>query len=305
LLIHSNIIAKIGGIFIEKYPLLPHNRIIIKKGPDMKDTGVLIKNSFAEDLAKGFMDVFGANSDNNKAMAGMLQYIAGNVFEIFYQLGDAPYHDHEHTFDVCFTGQTILKGMHVLKRVTAAQWLNYMVACLGHDIGYVYGIFSGDNALRKKALKKNPNSTGASLTPIHVNRSKKFIKQRYGHIKTLNIESIMTMIEFTRFEGPALKKNSSTNTFAGLVRAADLIGQMASPNYIKKMWHLYQEFKETGSLEKQPFDNVYDMRKFYPDFYNKVAQPLVQDAIDLLEMTMEGRTIVASLYYNLYHTSNL
>jgi hypothetical protein len=271
----------------------------------MKDTGVLIKNAFAEDLSRSFLDVFGANNDDNKAMAGMIRYIAGNVFEIFYQLGDAPYHDHEHTFDVCFTGQTILKGMHVLKRVSASEWLNFMVACLGHDIGYVYGIFSRDSSLRTKALKKNPNSTGASLTSIHVDRSKKFIKQRYGHIKSLNMTAIMEMIEYTRFEGPALKANKQTASFAGLVRAADLIGQMASPNYIKKMWHLYQEFKETGSLEKQPFDNVYDMRKFYPDFYNKVAKPLVTEAVDLLEMTMEGRTIVASLYYNLYHTCHI
>ena len=270
----------------------------------MRDTGQLVKCAFAEDLYNGFLETYGDHGENG-SMAGVIRHIAGNVFEVFYQLGDAPYHDHEHTYEVCYTGQTILRGMHVFKRVSPEEWLNFMIACLGHDIGYVFGIFEEDAALRREYQEKNGNCTGAALTPIHVDRSMQFIRERFGHLDILDMDAIVEMIEYTRFEGDALKKNGETRTFAGLVRAADLIGQMSSPLYIKKMWHLYQEFREIGSLEKQPFDTVYEMRKFYPDFYNNVAEPLVRDAVAFLERTMEGRSILASLYYNLYHTSNI
>lgn len=267
----------------------------------MNKTGELIKQAFSSEIESCFIKVFGENPANCEA-AGVLRYLAGNVFEIFYQLGDAPYHDHEHTYDVCVTGQVILTGMHLMQRVTTREWMNFMVACLGHDIGYVFGILPGDQELRNGYLKNNGNVTGASLTPLHVDRSKAFMKNRFGHLDFIDPDAVSEMIEYTRFDGEALRSNRETGTFPGLVRAADLIGQMASPQYLKKMWHLYHEFEETGALSDQPFDTVDGMRRFYPDFYDKVAGPLVQDAIHLLEMTMEGRMIVASLYYNLYHT---
>lgn len=270
----------------------------------MQHTGAVIKNAFAEDLSNGFLDVFGEGGDG-PTFAGIIRYIAGTVFEIFYQLGDAPYHDHEHTFEVCFTGQTILKGMHVFRSVSPREWLNFMVACLGHDIGYVFGIFPGDKALRKKYQKQNENCTGASLTPQHVDRSRQFIKERFGHLDCLDMDLVMEMIEYTRFEADAREQHPEIGSFPGLVRAADLIGQMASPLYIKKMWHLYQEFVETGALANLPFDTVYGMRKYYPDFFKNVIKPLIEDAADLLQLTMEGRTILASLSYNLYHTEKL
>lgn len=267
----------------------------------MNKTGELIKNAFSREIESCFLNVFG-NNDSNRAAAGILRYLAGNVFEIFYQMGDAPYHDHEHTYDVCVTGQMILKGLHIMHRVTPRDWLNFMVACLGHDIGYVFGILDGDTGLKREYMKKNKNMTGASLTHLHVDRSKQFMRNRFGHLDYIDIDKVEKMIEYTRFEGDALKNYTDTAGFSGLVRAADLIGQMASPQYLKKMWHLYHEFSETGALQQQPFDSVDGMRRFYPQFYDNVAGPLVQDAIHLLELTMEGRMIVASLYYNLYHT---
>src|SRR4029079_19708790 len=94
-------------------------------------------------------------------------------------------------------------------------------------------------------------ATDASMAPYHVARSKLFIRERTAkalvHLDTVEIEANR---EHTRFPVPEGEQHESTGDFPGLVRAADLIGQLADINYLRKQTALYSEFCETGISDK-------------------------------------------------------
>jgi len=89
-------------------------------------------------------------------------------------------------------------------------------------------------------------------------------------------------------------------TAAGLVRAADLIGQMADPDYLRKLAALFYEFEETGANREVGCDSPEDLRRNYPDFFWKTVNRHIQPAIGYLEATREGRQWVASLYSHVF-----
>jgi hypothetical protein len=96
----------------------------------------------------------------------------------------------------------------------------------------------------------------------HVTRSKLFVRERFGkialtHVDTMEVEA---NIEHTRFPFPEDEQHSSTGDYPGLVRAADLIGQVADVNYLRKIPALFAEFRETGVNEKLGFRNPDDLR---------------------------------------------
>jgi hypothetical protein len=95
-----------------------------------------------------------------------------------------------------------------------------------------------------------------------VTRSKLFVRERFGkialtHVYTMEVEA---NIERTRFLFPEDEQHSSTGDYLGLVRAADLIGQVADVNYLRKIPALFAEFRETGVNEKLGFRNPEDLR---------------------------------------------
>ena len=51
------------------------------------------------------------------------------------------------------------------------------------------------------------------------------------------------------------------------MRAADLIGQLADTNYLRKQTALFDEFRETGMSNKLGYNSVADLRANYPDFF--------------------------------------
>ena len=61
-------------------------------------------------------------------------------------------------------------------------------------------------------------------------------------------------IEHTRFPVPEDEQHKSTDDFPGLVRAADLIGQLADINYLRKQAALFNEFRETGMSNKLKYN---------------------------------------------------
>ena len=66
----------------------------------------------------------------------------------------------------------------------------------------------------------------------------------------LDLPQIEINIEHTRFPVPDDEAHESTDDFPGLVRAADLIGQLADINYLRKQPALFNEFRETGMSDK-------------------------------------------------------
>jgi hypothetical protein len=80
-----------------------------------------------------------------------------------------------------------------------------IVACLLHDIGYVRGILKGDGPNRfvvdenGRSVTLERGASDAALTPYHVDRSKLFVRERFGTSPTLDADRVARAIEFTRF----------------------------------------------------------------------------------------------------------
>jgi len=221
---------------------------------------------------------------------------------------DAPYHHVNHTIMVTLVGQEILRGKHIsVGGVTPRDWLNFILSLLCHDIGYVRGVCRGDGDgsyvanLAGDKVSLPEGATDASLTPYHVSRSKLFVRERsekaFVHLDTAEIEA---NIEHTRFPVPEDEQHESTDDFPGLVRAADLIGQLADINYLRKQTALFNEFREIGMCDKLKYNSVADLRTNYPDFFWKAVRPYIGDALRYLRVTQEGQQWIANLYANVF-----
>ena len=90
-------------------------------------------------------------------------------------------------------------------------------------------------------------ATDAFLAPWHVERAKIFVRRRCAAVPGLDLERLCRAIELTRFPVPEDGDHAETETEAGLVRAADLVGQLADPAYPRKLAALFHEFRETGA----------------------------------------------------------
>ncbi len=92
------------------------------------------------------------------------------------------------------------------------------------------------------------------------------------------------------------------------MRAADLIGQLADINYLRKQTALFNEFREIGMSNKLGYNGVADLRTNYPDFFWKTVRPYIGDALRYLRVTQEGQQWIANLYANVFsaeHRSQL
>jgi hypothetical protein len=218
---------------------------------------------------------------------------------------DALYHNVEHTMLVTLVGYDIMKGRALLKPTYASDFAHVLVACLLHDIGYVRGILSDDGpdgcVIDSKGGKtKLPRgSSDAALLPFHVDRSKLYVMDRLGKAKTLDAVRIADAIECTRFpsSGMAEYKDSEEGC---LVRAADLIGQLGGPRYLRKANALYYEFEEVGMNRQLGYTTPADLTEKYPQFYWNSVSGHIQAAIRYLNVTSSGRQWVASLYSNVF-----
>src|SRR5215470_11717014 len=211
---------------------------------------------------------------------GVISFVAQLALENI-ACSDAPYHDVNHTIMVTLVGQEILRGRHIsVGGVTPRDWLHFIVSLLAHDIGYVRGICQGDRDgayvtnLAGDTVTLPEGATDASMAPYHVARSKLFIRERGANATLIHLDTaqIEANIEHTRFPVPEDERHESTDDFPGLVRAADLIGQLADVNYLRKQTALFNEFRETGMSNKLGYNGVADLRANYPDFFWKTVR---------------------------------
>jgi hypothetical protein len=223
---------------------------------------------------------------------------------------DALYHTVEHTMLVTLVGYDIMKGRSLLMPTTAADYAHVLVACLLHDIGYVRGVLKGDGPDgyvvdahgRKERLPRG--SSDAALTPHHVDRSKLFALDRLSHMDYIDAPRVARAIEFTRFPSAIDPAAQDAEEEGSLVRAADLIGQLGDPNYLRKANALYYEFEEVGMNKQLGYDSPADLTDLYPQFYyNSVAQHL-HTAIRYLNVTSSGRQWIAGLYSNVFRAES-
>jgi len=84
------------------------------------------------------------------------------------------------------------------------------------------------------------------------------------------------------------------------MRAADLIGQLADPLYLRRLNALYAEFLETGMTEKCGYTSPADMIEKYPAFFWGNVEPYIGPALGYLELTIEGKQWIANLYSHVF-----
>ena len=218
---------------------------------------------------------------------------------------DALYHTVEHTMLVTFVGYEIMKGRSLLADTSPDEYAHVLVACLLHDIGYVRGVLAGDSedgyVVDDKGgkVRLSRGASDAALTPYHVERSKLFALDRLAKMDLIDAGRIVRAIECTRF--PSVDEPDGDDAEEGsLVRAADLIGQLGDPHYLRKANALYHEFEEVGMNRQLGYDSPADLTDLYPQFYYNSVAPHIQTAIRYLNVTSSGRQWIASLYSNVF-----
>lgn len=253
-------------------------------------------------LAADILDKFGSSHAH---IANFIPQVARLAIESIGN-SDALYHNVEHTMLVALAGHDLFRGRALLKHSTPSDYSNFMVACLMHDIGYVRGILKGDGPAgfvidcTGRTVSPARGSSDAALAPYHVERSKLFVLERVSSFEELDSERIARSIEFTRFPYSARFDDSGLDEEGALLRAADLIGQLGDPHYLRKANALYHEFEEVGLNKQLGYQSPADLVEKYPQFYWSSISPHIESAVRYLNVTASGRQWIANLYSNVF-----
>ena len=274
----------------------------------MFDLTTLTAEAFGQEISTAYKTTFGGREPQR---ADFLASSARLTVERIAN-SDAPYHDVHHTIMVTLVGQDILRGRIITQRVTPEDWEHFLLALLMHDIGYVRGVCPGDE--RNTCVTDNlgnsirlpRGATDAFLAPYHIERSKLFVRARFADYHDMDdyhdidVERVTSSIELTRFPVPDDGDHNAVDTESGLVRAADLIGQLADPMYMRKITGLFHEFQETGVAERLGYHSPADIVDYYPKFFWTRIEPFVGPALQYLELTSSGKRWIANLYSHVF-----
>jgi hypothetical protein len=254
-------------------------------------------------IAEEFKNFFGSDHPERAERLGSIARVALECLA----RSDALYHTVEHTLLVTLVGLDILRGRLLSERIDADDFAHVLIACLLHDIGYVRGVVKGDEA-NSFVIDDNGGTvvlrrgaSDASLGPYHVDRSKLFARERLESSPTIEVQRILRAIEFTRFPArEALNNKDPQDLEARLVQAADLIGQLGDPLYLKKANALFYEFEENGFNRQLGYESPADLVERYPEFYWSHVAPFIGEAITYLNVTASGRQWIANLHSHIF-----
>lgn len=276
----------------------------------MLSTTEILIDAFAKQLANAYHQTWGGF---RKDYAEIIVWAGRMALENIAN-GDALYHNMEHTMLVTLVGQEILKGKHMSKGgVRPEDWLNFTISLLCHDIGYVKGVCRDDVKSENKfvtgvgdevtALPKG--ASDARLSEFHITRGQRFVEERFAGHPVIEVETVQRNMQWTKFPIPEPGDEEGDEDYSDLVRCADLIGQLGDPRYLQKMHALYYEFEEIGMTEKLGFKNTEDLRRGYPQFYWKGVYPFIQSGLRYLDVTQQGKQVLANLYANVFRAEHL
>ena len=268
----------------------------------MLNATALLSEALGQRLSSVFLRTFGGSMPH---IAAFLDEAARLVIERI-ATSDALYHDAEHTALVTLVAQDIVRGWRLQRTISPEDWLHFIMAALCHDVGYLRGVCQGDNGQQQvidtagNTVSLPRGASDAYLAPYHVSRSQIVVLERFASHHLIDAKRIARFIELTRFPVPDDGDHAETDTEAGLLRAADLIGQLGDPLYPRKLSALFYEFAEIGVNQKLGYTSPADVAEQYPTFFWGKVEPYIGEAIRHLELTMEGRQWVAQLYSNVF-----
>jgi hypothetical protein len=208
---------------------------------------------------------------------------------------NALYHDLDHTLLVTMVGQDMLRGRIARSAdVSSKDWIHFVASLLLFAVGFVRGACPGDRYDRfviddmgdTVALPRG--KTDGSFWPYYTERSKLFIAHHLAHDAVLSWERVAANVEYSRFP-PVLSMHPEIDTYPGLLRAAHLIGAVGDPNFFQKVKPLHLELAESGMLYAIGYKTVAEFQENFADFYRHTIEPLIGEAVALLEYTPQGR----------------
>jgi hypothetical protein len=194
-----------------------------------------------------------------------------------YQAIDALYHDFEHTLQGTLCMVRLLHGRHkagVHPRLDRRMFELGLMAILLHDTGYL-------------KTRDDTTGTGAKYTLVHVGRSADFaavILQAKG-CTAPEIQAVQHMIRCTgvNVDLKTIPFSSDWDRAIGYaLGTADLLGQMAAPDYIEKLPILYKEFEESAASNSGKgsgtgmFASAEDLMRKTPLFWEKYVRPKIE-----------------------------
>lgn len=263
----------------------------------------ILIDKFVEELDRAYAKTFGGDDPEQATTIRA----AGNMAMEIIANSDSLYHNVEHSVMVTLVGQEILHGKHLMEGgVTTSDWTHFIVSLLCHDIGYVRNVCVGDKPgyavidQSGKTVKIPDGATDAYLTPYHVDRGQLFVLERFKNHPCIDAKILAANISNTQFPVPDENVKQDAGEYPRLVQAADLIGQLADPDYLRKLPALFHEFKETGANKAIGCETPEDLRDSYPNFFWNFVSPYISRGLFYLKATREGREWLASLYSHVF-----
>jgi hypothetical protein len=181
-----------------------------------------------------------------------------------YRRCNTLYHDLNHTMECLLVTAQLIHGAHVSGTVFTKVDVNLgLISALMHDTGYLQKL-------------EDDTGTGAKYTLCHIDRSIEFMAQ-YFKDKKFPSEYVSICTNFLRCTGiedriGEIRFQSRQHEILGkILGAADLIGQMSSEDYLRKLPELYREFKEGGV---PGFESELDLLEKTPAFWEMVKERL-------------------------------
>jgi hypothetical protein len=194
-----------------------------------------------------------------------------------YQAIDARYHDYEHTLQGTLCMCRLLHGRFSAQAEPLVGYEDFqlgILAILLHDTGYL-------------KTRDDPAGTGAKYTLIHVNRSAEFASRFLAEkgFGKADIRAVQNMIRCTgvNVDLRVIPFQSEVERLIGYaLGTADLLGQMAAPDYVDKLPILFEEFAESARFNHGRmagvgnFESVTDLMRRTPLFWDAYVQPKIK-----------------------------
>ena len=114
-----------------------------------------------------------------------------------------------------------------------------------------------------------------------------FVSERLDATEEVDAGRIARAIEYTRFPYVSSSNDDLIEEEGLLLRAADLIGQLGDPNYLKKANALFYEFEEIGLNKTLGYETPADVVYKYPQFYWNNVAPQIQTGDTLSQCHVE------------------
>jgi hypothetical protein len=184
-----------------------------------------------------------------------------------YHRCNTVYHDLSHTLDCLLVTAKLIHGAYLNGIVFTQKDITLgLIAALLHDTGYIQAV-------------EDTSGTGAKYTVCHIERSIEFMK-KYFYDNGFPAEYTTICSDFLRCTGLDVKigeikfRSKEHGILGQIIGTADLIGQMANENYLEKLPHLYDEFKEGGV---PGYGDKLELLKKTPAFWEMVKKRLVNE----------------------------